>query len=95
MEMVENALLSVIDTNRPVFESDADKLSSSQMAMLRAVANGESRLNSSEVVNRYQLGGPQTITRNKRVLIEKDIIEKRNDSFDFVDPLFKLWIIRG
>ena len=65
------------------------------MAMLRAVANGESRLNSSEVVNRYQLGGPQTITRNKRVLIEKDIIEKRNDSFDFVDPLFKLWIIRG
>lgn len=95
LEMVENALLSVIDTNRPVFESDADKLSSSQMAMLHAVANGESRLNSSEVVNRYQLGGPQTITRNKRVLVEKDIIEKRGNGFDFVDPLFRQWIIRG
>ena len=95
VEMVDNALLSVIDTNRPVFESDADKLSASQMAMLHAVANGEYRLNASEVVNRYNLGGPQTITRNKRVLVEKDIIEKRGDGFDFVDPLFRVWIIRG
>lgn len=95
VEMVDNALLSVIDTNRPVFESDADKLSASQMAMLHAVANGEYRLNASEVVNRYNLGGPQTITRNKRVLVEKDIIEKRGDGFDFVDPLFRQWIIRG
>lgn len=95
VEMVDNALLSVIDTNRPVFESDADKLSSSQMAMLHAVANGEFRLNSSEVVNRYHLGGSQTITRNKKVLVEKDIIEKRGNGFDFVDPLFRQWIIRG
>ena len=49
----------------------------------------QARWNSSEVVDRYHLCGPQTITRNKRVLVEKDIIEKRGDSFDFVDPLFR------
>ncbi|MGM9834015.1 MAG: ATP-binding protein [Candidatus Limisoma sp.] len=94
-ETVDNALLSVIETNRPGFESDAEKLSSSQMAMLRAIANGESHLNSAEVVSRYHLGGPQTITRNKKVLVEKDLIEKRGNGFEFVDPLFRLWIIRG
>ncbi len=93
-ELVDRAIGEVIDTNSPVFETDADRLSPSQMAMLYAVANGEKRLNSQDVVNRYHLGGPQTITRNKKVLVEKDILERHGNDLEFVDPLFRQWIIR-
>ena len=42
--------------------------------MLRAVANGEYRFNSIPVVRKYELGSAQTITRNKRMLTERDFI---------------------
>ena len=40
------------------------------------VANGEYRFNSIPVVRKYELGSAQTITRNKRMLTERDFIEK-------------------
>ncbi len=43
-------------------------------------------------VNR--LDQSQTITRNKKTLVEKDLVEKNRDTFSFVDPLFELWLKR-
>ena len=93
-EIFHSQLQAVIDTNKPVFESEVEKLATSQIAMLRAIAAGESHLNAAEVVKKYNLGGAQTITRNKRLLIEKDFLEKHNDILYFVDPIFKLWFDR-
>ncbi len=90
-EIFHRQLQSVIDTNMPVFESETDKLALSQIAMLRAIVAGEQKLNSNEVVKRFNLGGPQTITRNKGVLIKLDILEKQGGKLVFVDPLYKLW----
>lgn len=90
-DLLERQIQAVIDTNMPVFELETDKLASSQVAMLRAVINGEEQLNSNEVVRKYSLGGPQTITRNKKVLIQQDILEKKGNKMYFVDPVYKLW----
>lgn len=46
------------------------------------------------VVEKYRLGQSQTITRNKKTLVEKDLVEKNKDLFSFVDPLFELWLKR-
>ena len=93
-EIIQRQLQAVLDTNMPVFESETDSLAASQIAMLRAVADGEQRLNSAEVVRRYSLGAPQTITRNKSVLRRLDILEKQGTDLVFVDPLYKLWFQR-
>ncbi len=93
-EIIQRQLQAVLDTNMPVFESETDSLAASQIAMLRAVADGEQRLNSAEVVRRYSLGAPQTITRNKSVLRRLDILEKQGADLVFVDPLYKLWFKR-
>lgn len=93
-DIIQRQLQAVLDTNLPVFEAETDRLAASQVAMLRAVADGEQRLNSSEVVKRYSLGGPQTITRNKSVLTRMDILEKQNGNLVFVDPLYRLWFKR-
>ena len=62
--------------------------------MLRAVANGEYRFNSIPVVRKYALGSVQTITRNKRMLTERDFIEKEGELYVFSDPVFELWFKR-
>ncbi len=35
---------------------------------------------------------PNTVTKNKKILVEKDILEKRGNQFLFVDPVFRLWL---
>lgn len=89
--IVKNALQLLLDTNEPVFEADVDALAPSQVAMLQAIANGEEHLSSRQTVMHYELGGAQTIAKNKRVLVEKDFVEKQGDGYRFVDPLFAIW----
>ena len=59
--------------------------------MLVAIASGEKHLSAKEVVMKYELGGAQTIAKNKKALVAKDIVELRNGDFTFVDPVFLLW----
>ena len=93
-DIVNQQLQIVIDTNADMFAIDTETLAPSQIAMLRAVAAGETQLNSSEVVKRYGLGAPRTITLNKKALIKRDIIEPNGNGFKFVDPLYALWFKR-
>ena len=81
----------LIDTNAPMFLSDSEGLTPSQIGMLAAISNGETRLNSSAVVSRYQLGNQQTITRNKQRLKNLDIIEQQDEAYHFVDAVYNLW----
>lgn len=90
-EIFQEQTILLVDTNAPVFEADVDGLSVSQVNMLIAIANGESHFSAQNVNQRYSLGAPQTISRNKQTLIRKDIIEKDGDSYTFVDPIFKFW----
>ncbi|MCM0271095.1 hypothetical protein J8L00_06515 [Bacteroides fragilis] len=39
-------------------------------------------------------GSVQTITRNKRMLTERDFIEKEGELYVFSDPVFELWCKR-
>ena len=84
----------VIDTNGETFQNELDELVPSQIALLKAIAAGETHFNAKDVVEKYHLGQSQTITRNKRTLVEKDIVEKNRDVYSFVDPLFELWLKR-
>ena len=74
-EIVNRQLQVVIDTNADMFAKDIENLAASQVAMLRAVSAGETQFNAKEVVERYGLGAPRTITLNKKTLIKRDIIE--------------------
>lgn len=93
-EDLERQLNMVLDTNGDVFQNELDELVPSQIALLKAIAAGEKHFNAKMVVEKYRLGQSQTITRNKKTLVEKDIVEKNRDVYSFVDPLFELWIKR-
>lgn len=86
------ALRQVLNINTPMFQNDTDNLSPSQREMLQAICNGETRLSSEQTKARYALGNPNTIARNKRILQDKDIIEKdAAGCWSFVDPIYELW----
>ena len=88
------SLTRLIDTNAPMFTSDLEKLTPSQREMLKAIVQGETRLTSREVQARYHLGNPNTITRNKKVLMEKAFVEFENGILTIADPIFRLWYQR-
>jgi hypothetical protein len=90
-QIFSEQLQMLIDTNSPMFMSDTEGLTSAQIGMLAAISNGETKLNSKAVVDRYKLSNQQTITRNKRRLCELDIVEKQGDYFVFVDAVYELW----
>lgn len=77
-----------------MFAKDIENLAASQVAMLRAVSAGETQFNAKEVVKRYGLGAPRTITLNKKALITRDIIEVNGDGYQFIDPVYALWFKR-
>lgn len=93
-ETIKVRTRQLIDTNMPMFMNDTENLTAAQVAMLRAVADGEYRFNSISVTRKYELGSSQTITRNKRILTERDFIEKEGDRYIFSDPIFELWFKR-
>ena len=90
-EIFNRQLQTLIDTNAPQFESDISGLAPSQLSMLVAIAFGEQHLSAAEVVRKYELGGAQTIARNKKIIVAKDFVELRGGKYCFVDPVFLLW----
>ena len=90
-EMFALGLKQVLNINTPMFQNDTENLSSTQIEMLKAIADGEQHFSSQAVKQIYNLGNPNTIVKNKKTLQNKDIIEKQNDDFVFVDPIYCIW----
>ena len=89
-KVINRRVLQRIDTNMPMFMNDVENLTVTQIAMLRAVADGEYQFNAMAIVKKYELGSAQTITRNKKILVERDFVEKDNKNYRFSDPVFEL-----
>ncbi|MDY3979312.1 MAG: ATP-binding protein [Tidjanibacter sp.] len=90
-EIVDRAFDRIVETNQPMFQTECDSLSSTQLSLLRAIAKGESEFTSVRVMSYYSLGTPQNVVKNKKILSNKDLINIQNRVVEFVDPLFKYW----
>jgi len=89
---LERAINSVINSQSYAFTSIWDGVSPKQRNLLIALVNGESSLHSQDVVVRYDLGSPATVSKSLKTLEEKEIIVRENGSFNFIDPFFREWI---
>ena len=93
-KLLDDQLQLVLDTNEDLFLTEMDELPPTQIGMHKAIASCEKHFNAKDVAEKYGLGQPQSITRNKKVLVEKDLVEKRQNDISFVDPVFELWLKR-
>ena len=94
-EILQQAVEQVMDANLPLYQNECDALTASQLNLLIAIAGNEQFLTSVETLNKYSIGTPQNVSKNKKVLQNRDIIEKTKDGFSFLDPVFKRWFVRA
>jgi hypothetical protein len=86
-----NALNELIQANSPLYQKEVEIISATQLNLLKAVAKGETQLTSTAVMQKYLLGTPRNVSKNKTILINNDIIQAANKQYEFVDPAFELW----
>ena len=89
--IVSSALDQIIDMNKPFFIKEFESLSGSQVHFLKAVCAGETHMNASEVLKKYRLGTSGNVSKNKKALEQKDIIDINQTIISFIDPVFELW----
>jgi uncharacterized protein len=88
---IDNALDEVIRTNSPLFQKEVEILSTTQLNLLKAISKGETQLTGADVMKNYALGTPNNVIKNKKTLIEKDIVLETETGYEFADPVFSLW----
>ena len=88
---ISGALNELLSANMPLYQRETEILSSTQLNLLKAIANGAKQLTSARVMNEFRLGTPHNVSKNKAILINIDVIGKSGDSYYFLDPAFELW----
>lgn len=93
-EALEAALKLVMDANTPLYQLTCETLSGSAIDLLKAIANGEHQLTSAAVMRTYRIGTPRNVTKTRDTLESRDIIERTESGYAFLDPGFELWFKR-
>lgn len=70
---------------------EVESLSNTQVNLLKAIAKGETKLTSTSAMQNYFLGTPNNVNKNKKSLIENDIIVESENGFEFMDSAFLIW----
>lgn len=88
---INKALTELIYANSPLYQKEIENLSGSQLNLLKAVIMQETQFTSTAVMQKYHLGTPRNVVKNKMLLINKDIIQLIDGKMELVDPAFELW----
>lgn len=91
-KIVEGAMNLVLRSNALHYQDICDALSNTQLNLLFAILAGETRLTASKTMQQFKLGTPRNVSKNKNVLMEKDIVEIHGSSIIFNDPIFEYWL---
>jgi hypothetical protein len=93
-EDVDAGFERLLASERYAFEAMVQGLTGPQISLLRALAaSPTARILSSDYIARHRLtvGGVQYAQKK---LLQLDLIEKRNDVWQVVDPVFAIWLSR-
>lgn len=91
-EIFQNALERLIQSNTPLFQQIVEELSITQINLIKAIVKGEKQLSAKATLDKYQLGTSANVIRNKKILLQKDLIHKENGLYELLDPVFELWV---
>lgn len=94
-EIIEKAMTELIAQNSALFMQQTEGLSSFQMNMLRAIASDiHNGFTTKKVLAEYNLGTKSNISRIQKTLIDRDLVELREEGLFINDPVFKKWFRR-
>lgn len=93
-DCLNKAINRLLDANESLFINQTEKLSDFQMNFLHAIADGiHTSFSQQNVLSRYRIGTSANVSRLKKSLIEKDLIDTiAPNQVDFADPILCLWL---
>jgi hypothetical protein len=90
-EILDRAIDQLLSQNSLLYQREIETLSNIQVNLLKAVSDGIEQLSSAEVIREYKLGSSANVTKIKRALEKKEVIDTFNKKIAFIDPVFELW----
>ena len=91
----DDALEDMLNQNSILYQRDTEDLSATQLNFLKAIASGETtNLSSTSIMKKYYLGTSANVTKIKKQLLKKEIIDIRKKEVSFIDPVYALWFKR-
>ncbi len=93
-EIIEESLCQLLTQHEILFVKELDYLSNTQVNFLLALCNDEPQLSGKKTIAKYKLGTSGNVSKIKKALIDKEIIDQQGKKISFQDPLFKLWLKR-
>lgn len=87
------ALKELIGANTPLYQKEIEVISPTQLNLLKAVVNKERQLTSMDVMQKYHLGTPNNVRKNKVILMNNDVIHETKEGYELLDPAFELWFL--
>jgi hypothetical protein len=91
-KIVAEAHESLLMANNLLFRNITDNLSNTQLYFLKALIKGEKHFNSQKVILNYKLGTSGNISKIKKGLTDKRILEINDIQIQFLDPIYKAWL---
>lgn len=92
-EELEQGVEDLLMQSTPLFMEQTASLTTYQMNFLRAIIAGQhTQFSSQDILDTYQLGSKSNAARMQKALIEKDLIELRQDGLFISDPVLQLWL---
>lgn len=88
-------LWDLLAQNDMLYQRENDFLSETQLNFLKTVASGTSDgYSNKEVLQKFRLGSSANVSKLKKALVEKEFIEFRGKTAEFLDPAYELWFVR-
>jgi hypothetical protein len=89
------ALDDLLSQNSILYQRETELLSETQINFLKALASGtRSGFNSQEIINKYKLGSSANVSKLKKTMVDKELIDVVGQTAEFLDPVYELWFIR-
>lgn len=92
IDIVKQAHTSIVQQLSLLFVTITEGLTANQLGLLKALIVGEKSLSSKGVIDKYRLGTSANVTRAKKALIAKDILDNRATVLAFQDPIYTYWL---
>ena len=92
---MDESIKTLVAIHEPRFHATVNSLTTFQVNLLRAIADGHKRFNSESIVQEYGLNSIANVNRLKEALCKKEIVTfDENDEPVILDPLFEYWLIQ-
>lgn len=87
------ALNSLIAIHEPRFIAMMNDLTTYQVHLLKAIADGNDKFSASEIIQKYGLNSSANVRRLKDALCKKEIVTfNSREQATILDPLFEYWV---